>query len=173
VNEELRGLSYIKKNNGITGALINIFTEEAGEIIQFKLIKKDSDEVYNLLPDLLSAPGEAIGNYEQGIFYNLIPDQNQIPEINTALISAYPNPFTNSTSISLIMGKEKSPIQLNIYNLRGQKVKTLFDGTLDSGNHNLIWDATDDNGRKVASGIYYCKLHSAGKNQLLKLLLLK
>ena len=173
VNEELRGLSYIKKNNGITGALINIFTEEAGEIIQFKLIKKDSDEVYNFLPDLLSAPGEAIGNYEQGIFYNLIPDQNQIPEINTALISAYPNPFTNSTSISLIMGKEKSPIQLNIYNLRGQKVKTLFDGTLDSGNHNLIWDATDDNGRKVASGIYYCKLHSAGKNQLLKLLLLK
>jgi flagellar hook assembly protein FlgD len=71
------------------------------------------------------------------------------------------------------MGKEKSPIQLNIYNLRGQKVKTLFDGTLDSGNHNLIWDATDDNGRKVASGIYYCKLYPAGKNQLIKLLLLK
>jgi flagellar hook assembly protein FlgD len=50
------------------------------------------------------------------------------------------------------MGKEKSSIQLNVYNLRGQKVKTLFEGTLESGIHNLIWDATDDNGRKVASG---------------------
>lgn len=173
VNGELRGLSSIKKNNGITGALINIFTEEAGEIIHFKLIKKDSETVFNLIPDLLSAPGEAIGNYAQGIYYNLTPDQNQVPEIKTALISAYPNPFTSSTSISLSMGKEKSSIQLNIYNLRGQKVKTLFEGTLESGIHNLIWDATDDKGRKVASGIYYCKLHSAGKSQLLKLLILK
>jgi len=98
---------------------------------------------------------------------------NQTPEIVTGLVSAYPNPFSVSTSITLNVGKEKQPIQIEIYNLRGQKIITLVQDELESGQHNILWNGTDENGRRVASGVYLCKMHSKDRTQSIKLMVLK
>ncbi|HQM03681.1 MAG TPA: T9SS type A sorting domain-containing protein [Candidatus Cloacimonas sp.] len=173
VNGELRGLAALISNNGILGTYINIFTDSPGEIIEFQLIKKNSQEIIQLQPNLSSEPGEITGDYSNGIYYTLTQAPNQTPEIVTGLVSAYPNPFSASTSITLNVGKEKQPVQIEIYNLRGQKIITLVQDELESGQHNILWNGTDENGRRVASGVYLCKMHSKDRTQSIKLMVLK
>jgi len=173
VNSELRGLATLINHNGILGTYINIFTDISGEIIEFKLIKKDSQEIINLLPNLISEPAEIIGDYNKGIYYTLRKAPNLTPEIVTGLVSVYPNPFSVSTSINFNVGKEKQSLQIEIYNLRGQKIATLLKEELESGNHNIIWNGTDENGRRVASGVYLCKMHFMSKTQSMKIMIIK
>jgi flagellar hook assembly protein FlgD len=71
------------------------------------------------------------------------------------------------------VGKEKQPVQIDIYNLRGQKITTLLQDKLEFGQHNIVWNGTDENGRRVASGVYLCKMHSENKTQSIKLMILK
>jgi len=52
----------------------------------------------------------------------------------------------------------KANVTLAVYNLLGQHVKTLIDGPVDAGSSTLAWDATDDNGNGVASGVYFYRL---------------
>jgi hypothetical protein len=87
-------------------------------------------------------------------------------------IKVYPNPFNPSTTIEYSIpsaGKAK----LCVYNIRGQKVTTLFDGTAEKGVHRLVWDGRDGSGRSVASGIYLIHLESAGKSSIRKAMLMK
>ncbi|PKN78693.1 MAG: hypothetical protein CVU48_07630 [Candidatus Cloacimonetes bacterium HGW-Cloacimonetes-1] len=89
-----------------------------------------------------------------------------IPAIN------YPNPFNPSTTIRYDV-RSPEPVQINIYNLKGQLVKRLFAGSLSTGNHESVWDGTDDNSRELSSGIYLCRITQGGGSQTLKMLLLK
>ena len=87
-------------------------------------------------------------------------------------ISIYPNPFNPSTTIafSTITTRE---VELSLYNLKGQKVRNLFQGKLNSGEHKLIWDGKDNNGRTVSSGIYFAKIQAGSSTQIRKMLLMK
>ena len=59
--------------------------------------------------------------------------------------------------------------KLTIYNLRGQKVKTLVDADLDKGYFRSTWQLDDDRGEQVASGIYFCRLRTAsGQTKVLR-----
>ena len=70
-------------------------------------------------------------------------------------LAVYPNPFNTTTRIALTVG-EAAPAALRIYNLLGQRVQTLVeDEWLSPGAHAFEWDAADDAGRRVASGVYY------------------
>jgi flagellar hook assembly protein FlgD len=51
-------------------------------------------------------------------------------------------------------------VKLVIYNVLGQKVKTLFDGIAQTGPHSVIWNGTDENGVLVAAGMYFYKLEA-------------
>ncbi|NOZ57218.1 MAG: hypothetical protein GXO73_10585, partial [Calditrichaeota bacterium] len=53
---------------------------------------------------------------------------------------------------------EARRVTLTVYNLLGQKVKVLFDGEASPGRHRVIWDATDDFGRPVPGGAYFCRM---------------
>jgi len=100
-------------------------------------------------------------------------DENEIiiPEITK--ISNYPNPFNPSTTIKLDLA-ESGKIVLAIYNIKGQKVKTLLDAYSSKGHFEIIWKGVDDNKRSVASGQYFIKLKVNGKEKALsKCLLLK
>ncbi|MBN2102643.1 hypothetical protein JW835_01220 [bacterium] len=78
-----------------------------------------------------------------------------------------PNPFNESTEISWHL-PESCHIRLEVFNTRGEKIETLFDGAANAGAHTLYW-----NGTKLASNMYLIRL-TAGKNrQLRKCLLLK
>jgi len=69
----------------------------------------------------------------------------------------YPNPFNASTTITFSLDR---PVRTNlvVYNLMGQKVRTLADDHLAPGVHSIEWDGTDESNRTVASGIYFYRL---------------
>jgi len=94
-------------------------------------------------------------------------DNNEIiiPEITQ--ISNYPNPFNPTTTIKLDLA-ESGKIELVIYNIKGQKVKTLLDAHSSKGHFEIIWNGVDDNKRSVASGQYFIKLKVNGKEKAVR-----
>lgn len=86
-----------------------------------------------------------------------IDHETQMTPSTFSLHQNYPNPFNPATNIRFTLLNSEH-VRLAIYNLRGQKVRTLIDLTMDKGNHEVTWDATNDVGDKVASGVYFCRL---------------
>ena len=71
----------------------------------------------------------------------------------------YPNPFNPTTTIGYSTPRD-GEIQIEIYNLMGQKVRTLFNGILQAGSHKVEWDGCDDSGKTLSSGVYLITLRS-------------
>lgn len=78
---------------------------------------------------------------------------------NFTLQQNYPNPFNPSTVIHYRLASPQK-VQLQIYNLAGEKIKTLVDATQAAGNYDVSWNGKDENSRQVASGIYLYKLQA-------------
>jgi hypothetical protein len=72
-------------------------------------------------------------------------------------ISAYPNPFNPSTTIRFT-APEAASVTLQIFNIRGELVRTLVDRDFNAGVHEQRWNGRDDFGRRVASGVYFYRL---------------
>ena len=94
-----------------------------------------------------------------------------IPQMNV-LNQNYPNPFNPETSISFDI-KEAGKVSLDIYNVKGQKVKTLLNDHREAGTHNIVWNGTDDNNRSVSSGIYFYKMKNGKFSSTKKMILMK
>jgi hypothetical protein len=88
------------------------------------------------------------------------------------LISNYPNPFNPCTTLSFALSCDML-CKLEIYNIRGQVVKTLMDEQLSAGNQSIVWNGTDENGSSVSSGVYFYKLSTPKQTQTSKMLLMK
>ena len=100
-------------------------------------------------------------------------EQEEIPGITEIRLHRnYPNPFNPFTTISFSLPKEGN-IELSIYNIKGQKVKTLYSGIAVEGSHKVIWEGIDKNEKAVSSGIYFYKLETDKKDLTRKMLLLK
>ena len=84
----------------------------------------------------------------------------------------YPNPFNPSTKIRFNV-LEEGKVELSIYNIKGQKVKTLCKEILQSGNHEYIWEGKNSSDHTVASGVYFIRLNNGEKTEVRKVLLLK
>jgi parallel beta-helix repeat protein len=84
----------------------------------------------------------------------------------------YPNPFNPVTTIAYSL-PEDSQISISIYNIKGQKVKTLVTGTQPAGEYNVSWNGKDESGKDVTSGIYFYKLKTQKNEIIRKMLLLK
>ncbi len=97
--------------------------------------------------------------------------EDNVPSI-TQLHSNYPNPFNPSTSISFSI-PEEAKVSLKIFNIKGQRVKTLYTGFAEAGKHTMTWNGEDENNKPVASGIYFYKLKSSEFEKVKKMLLLK
>ncbi len=72
-------------------------------------------------------------------------------------LANYPNPFNPETTIEFSLNK-KCNVELTIYNMKGQKVRTLVSGTEEEGLNKVIWKGDDSTGHKVGSGVYFYKL---------------
>lgn len=90
------------------------------------------------------------------------------------LQQAYPNPFNMSTTIRFSLS-ENNDIQLDVFNMQGQKVRALAAGEYDSGAHSINWNGVSDDGQIVPSGVYVYRLTSstAALNLSRKVVLLK
>ena len=80
------------------------------------------------------------------------------------LLSNLPNPFSENTEIGFVAPKT-GRVKLEIFNIQGDLVKTLIDGSVDAGTHKAVWNGTDEQGATVASGTYTYRL-SAGTTVL-------
>lgn len=95
-----------------------------------------------------------------------------VPAATPLLSQNYPNPFNPETTISFQMPKA-APVRLAIYNVKGQLVKVLHDGTASQGDNSVVWDGTDAGGNAVSSGIYFSRLESGSKTEIRKMMLMK
>ncbi len=84
----------------------------------------------------------------------------------------YPNPFNQNTIIQYSLPKS-SEVELVVFNLLGQKVRTLVNQTQKAGYKIVFWDGKNDKGEVVASGVYFYKLEYGDYRQTKKMLLLK
>jgi len=89
-----------------------------------------------------------------------IDDNDGSGIVDHSIINAYPNPFTDHINICF-SSRNSSNIHLEIYNIKGQRVRTLINNqTKEGGYYEVIWDGRDDNGHCLGSGIYFIKLRT-------------
>lgn len=84
----------------------------------------------------------------------------------------YPNPFNPTTQISFGLGRG-GHVQLSVFNVLGQKIRTLVNTNYPAGDHTVLWDGRDDNGQIVSSGVYLYRLESGKYTNTRKMLMLK
>ena len=100
-------------------------------------------------------------------------EEFNIVQITPKLGQNYPNPFNPETTISFLTTESTENTELAIYNLKGQKVKTLIDERLEAGNHQVVWDGKDENSKSVSSGIYFYKMNTGEYTSIKKMILMK
>ncbi len=85
----------------------------------------------------------------------------------------YPNPFNPSTTIGYQIPEDNTRVQIVIYNLTGQIVKTLVDLNQNAGVYKVVWNGTNNSGMRTSSGVYFYRFAAGKYVQVKKLLLLK
>lgn len=91
---------------------------------------------------------------------------------STELIGNFPNPFNPGTTIHFYLNEE-GVVQLEIFNIRGQRVRKLLNEHLNRGEQQVIWNGKDDRGNSVAGGVYIYRLKRGSLTLSRKMLLLK
>lgn len=97
------------------------------------------------------------------------PDYSDQYNVN---LTNYPNPFNPETRIDFTLQKTEK-VELNIYNIRGQKIETIVNDILDDGDHSYFWEGKDKAGKEVSSGVYFYKLLTKDKVHTKKMILMK
>ena len=110
--------------------------------------------------------------YANPIEISNVVNTDQVPVLETKLATNHPNPFNPHTTIGFSLKKD-SHVNIGIFNLRGQKVRTLVDREYKAGQHTTVWNGKDDNSRDVTSGIYFYKMRTGKYTSTKKMILLK
>jgi hypothetical protein len=112
-------------------------------------------------------------NLEDPIYINIVSEYEHMePVMATILCGNFPNPFNPTTTIAFDMASD-GHVLIEIYNIRGQKVYTLINDFIGSGSHRLDWMGIDDNGRPVASGIYFYRMQTENYSATRKMIMMK
>ncbi|MFC1682581.1 N-acetylmuramoyl-L-alanine amidase [Candidatus Zixiibacteriota bacterium] len=88
------------------------------------------------------------------------------------LLQNYPNPFNPSTEISYRI-PETAQVNISIFNVRGQRVRTLLREKQPAGFYTLRWDGRDEGGHMVASGIYFCQLQAGSQRATMRMSMIR
>ena len=100
-------------------------------------------------------------------------EQNLAIPTQFALHQNYPNPFNPSTQISFDVPEGSEFVRLNIYNVLGKNVSSLINNVVNPGKHKVEWNAKDNEGNPVASGIYFYELNTPSYTERKKMLLIR
>ena len=123
---------------------------------------------------LLGVSAVYAGGESEIIYIDINPfdfDENAIP-MQTELLGNYPNPFNPDTNIRFSVAVE-SIVSIDIFNLKGQKVRTLVNSYHTVGNHSVVWLGNDDHERPVSSGVYFYQMKTEDFTQTKRMILLK
>jgi hypothetical protein len=97
-------------------------------------------------------------------------DNTETPSAGIEIGKVYPNPFNASVQLEIRQAKTNRPLEVSVYNIKGQKVKTLFAGIAEGKALSRIWDGKDEQGNPVSSSIYFVKATQGGKSVSRKLI---
>ncbi len=122
--------------------------------------------------ETITDPGWKIGQITILASTGADSEDDTTPGFITDLKNNYPNPFNPVTRIDYALA-ENGPVSLEIFNIKGQKVKTLVETELDKGEYHTSWNGTNDNEQPVSSGIYFYKLTAGSYNSTKKMILMK
>jgi flagellar hook assembly protein FlgD len=98
-------------------------------------------------------------------------EAGQMVPTEFSLSQNFPNPFNPSTSVRVAL-PQRSTVNLAIFNLLGQRTRTLFTGELESGIHWFTWDGKNEQFVGAQSGVYYCRLVIEGRQHIVRKLVL-
>ncbi|OQY29386.1 MAG: hypothetical protein B6244_04010 [Candidatus Cloacimonetes bacterium 4572_55] len=103
--------------------------------------------------------GQISEESETILYDSTVAVEDDIPSalVVTELGQNSPNPFNPATTIAFSL-HEKGRVELEVYNIAGQKVKTLLDNKMNPGVHSVSWQGENDNGLAVSSGVYFYRL---------------
>jgi hypothetical protein len=90
----------------------------------------------------------------------------------TELGRNYPNPFNPATTIAFSL-KKAGQVTINIYDIRGSLVRTLLKGYLEAAHHSVVWEGTDNQGRRVSSGVYLYRMTTQEYQEVRKMTMIK
>ncbi len=107
-----------------------------------------------------------------GYANNTTPDAAGTVPSKTALVGNFPNPFNPTTTIKFALSSAEN-VHLSVYDLSGRTVTTLVNGPMAADHHEIVWNGKDDNGNRVASGVYFYKLTAGDFNATDKMVMLK
>jgi flagellar hook assembly protein FlgD len=95
--------------------------------------------------------------------------------VGSRLHGNYPNPFNPVTTLRFTVDSSKGSqhVAINIYNIRGQLVRSLVYDDFATGDHTVVWNGTDENGRGVSSGIYFYRMTTENYSATRKMILMK
>lgn len=107
------------------------------------------------------------GNYQRTGYFGdndiLSSNENTTPDFVNNLYQNYPNPFNPTTRISFSLDKKVDYAEIEIFNIKGQKIKTIGIDPSPNKIQEVIWSGRDKNNHSVASGIYFYQLKADGK----------
>lgn len=111
--------------------------------------------------------------YRQWLVHVTLSNDPQVPQVNAfRLYQNYPNPFNPVTKITFDL-PEDAEVSFDIYNINGQHVRQLISKLMKKGSHQVIWEAKDDQGRDLSSGIYLYKIRAGNFIAIKKAILIK
>lgn len=141
-------LSQSGKVCGVSFPLYNIYQDDARELVEYVLTQYFGETV------------------------SAADDPGLVPGAGISLAPNYPNPFKGETSFRLELKNNAQPVLVEIYNLRGQLVKTLFHGNSPKSVVQR-WDGLDNHGRPASSGIYIIRASQGGNSVQRRIALVK
>jgi hypothetical protein len=153
--------SYHLKPCGILANSVSDSTQPAAISLGFPLYFIDADSAWLFMQqalDIITAIEETSKPASQSTSFELL--------------NCYPNPFNPSTQIRFTLPVAMK-IDLEIYNILGEKVKTLYSGKLTEGIHEMQWNGRDNANQPAGSGLYFVRLRGEERLQVTKVILLR
>lgn len=157
--EPLRFLNYVLAEGESREFSIAFRPTEEGVFAGFLIVSSDD-------PNAISVNIPLMGSAA------VVSNTDQVNPVITELKGNFPNPFNPNTTVRFAL-KAQARVNIDIYNILGQKVKSLVNSDLPAGVHNVAWNGLDRNNRAVASGVYFYKMQTGDYEQTRKMILMK
>ncbi len=110
------------------------------------------------------------GTYRLQVRPDGVTAVGDLPPVRTALVSVAPNPTRSRTSVAFDVARE-AEVELEVYDLRGARVRTLARGVLPAGRHHAEWDGLDPEAKPAPLGVYFVRLRADARTEMRKLVL--
>jgi len=173
--DEVKEWDFIVSARTLEPILLSFYSEDFPTSFLYTALEFNGNDFYfDANHDYEFTPTE-IGEYHFKLKVAPNPIGNENGEVSPQpfYLQIYPNPFNPETTIAFDLEHE-GKVQLTVYNLKGQKVKTLCNEIISQGRRTFVWEGKNNDGKQTASGIYFIKLDRVGhKSKIKKVLLLK